>query len=65
MNDQQHLARLRSHCLKVMARRKWTQRDLARAAKVSETSLSRVMNGVNPQFTKGAKLMAVNPEEGA
>ena len=59
MKDEKQLEALRDHIRKVMKRRKFTQLDLSRAAGVTPVDVSRILNGVNPRWTKGAKLMAI------
>ena len=59
MKDAQQLESLRDHIRKVMKRRKLTQLDLSRAAGVTPVDVSRILKGVNPRWTKGAKLMAI------
>lgn len=61
MKNDKHLEALRDHIRKVMKRRKYTQLDLSRAAGVTPVDVSRILKGVNPRWTKGAKLMSVKP----
>ena len=62
MKEEQQLESLRKHIRKVMDRRKLTQLDLSRVAGVTPVDVSRILRGVNPRWTKGAKLMAVKAE---
>jgi len=62
MKDQKQLDRLVRHARKVMARRKWTQKQLAKATGLSEPEVSRIMHGVNPRWTRGVRIMELDAE---
>lgn len=59
MKDEQRLSILRRHIQRVMRKRKWDQKTFAKAAGLSETDVSRILRGSNPQWIKGSKVMDV------
>ena len=57
MTDRQRLNTLCKHIRTIMARDGLTQYQVAERAGVSAVDVSRILAGVNPRWTKGAKIM--------
>jgi transcriptional regulator with XRE-family HTH domain len=57
MNKEKHTKRLQAHVLRILRRRKITQKQLARVSGLNECDISRILQGVDVRYSKGAQLM--------
>ena len=62
MKTEQRLDRLRRHIRKVMKKNQWTQGKVAKAAGLTDLDVSRIMHGVNPRWTTGARIMELDAD---
>ena len=58
---QTHLDRLHKHVKRIMKRRKLNQKELAALSGLSQTDITRIVQGVDVRYSKGAALMDIEP----
>ena len=63
MKPKEHyLKKLQKHARRVMKQRKFKQKDLARHTGLTDSDISRICNGSDVRYSKGATIMELDAE---